>query len=60
MASNDEAMALLQRNPPPRLDIELLVRAFRIRLDATDPDPLFEDRKSLPGLVEACAEMMQR
>ena len=60
MASNDEAMALLQRDPPPRLDIELLVRAFRIRLDATDPDPLFEDRKSLPGLVEACAEMMQR
>ena len=60
MASNDEAIALLQREPPPRLDIALLVRAFRIRLDAADPDPLFEDRKSLPGLVDACAQMMHR
>ena len=60
MASNDEAMALRQREPPPRLDIELRDRACRIRLDATDPDPLFEDRKSLPGLLEACAQMMQR
>ena len=59
MASNDAAIELLQEAPPPDLDVDLVVKAFRIRLDAADPDPLFQDRKSLPGLVEACARIMR-
>lgn len=58
MASNDAAIALLQSDPPPGLDVDLLVKAMQLRLDAADPDPLFEDRKSLPGLVEACSRLM--
>ena len=59
MASNDAAIELLQKAPTPDLDVDLVVKAFRIRLDAADPDPLFQDRKSLPGLVEACARIMR-
>lgn len=59
MASNDDAIALLQADPPAGLDVDLLVRAFQLRLDAADPDPLFDDRKSLPGLVAACSRLME-
>ncbi len=59
MASNDDAIAFLQESPPPGVDVELLVRAFQLRLDAADPNPLFDDRESLPGLVEACARLMR-
>ena len=59
MASNDAAIELLKDAPPPELDVGLVVKAFHIRLDAADPDPLFQDRKSLPGLVEACARIMR-
>ena len=58
MASNDNAIAPLQNSPLDGLDVDLLVRAFQIRLDAADPDPLFEDRASLPGFVETCARLM--
>jgi predicted nucleotidyltransferase len=58
MASNDDAIALVRDAPPPDLDVDLLVRAFRVRCDAADPDSLFDDRKSLPGLVRACARMI--
>jgi hypothetical protein len=58
MASNDDAIALLQADPPPGLDVDLLVKAMQLRLDAADPDPLFEDRNSLPGLVDACRRLM--
>ena len=57
MGSNDDAMELLRAEVPDGLNVELLERAFQIRLDAADPDPLFKDRKSLLGLVESCGRM---
>ncbi len=58
MASNDDAVAFLDRHHPDGLDVELVVRALRCRSDARDPDILFADRTSLPRQVDACARLI--
>jgi predicted nucleotidyltransferase len=57
MASNDTAIAYLHEAPPKDLDINLLDRALSIRHEAADPDDLFPDRQSLPGLVDSCRQL---
>jgi len=58
MGSNDEAVALLEQSPPPRLDVGLIARALQCRQADADPDPLFSARTALPSQVEACAALI--
>ncbi|MFT5440596.1 MAG: hypothetical protein ACI9MJ_002470, partial [Alphaproteobacteria bacterium] len=37
----------------------LLDRALSIRHEAEDPDDLFPDRLSLPGLVNSCRQLIK-
>jgi predicted nucleotidyltransferase len=57
MASNDEAVAFLNEQQVPGLDINLVVAALQCRQDARDPDHLFPARAVLPRQVEACARL---
>ena len=58
MASNDEAVAYLRDRAPAGFDVELIGRAFQIRADAADPDPLFPARTVLPRQVDSCRRLM--
>lgn len=58
MASNDDAVALLQEQRPQRLNIHLLAEALECRRAARDPDYLFPDRGLLPQQVDACRKLM--
>lgn len=53
MASNDEAVAFVQRKHPPGLDVGLIGQALSLRHAAVDPDPIFPARVVLPKQVEA-------
>lgn len=55
IASNDDAVAFVQEKGPPSLDLSLIAKAHRCRLDGRDPDYLFPERRALLGSVEACA-----
>ena len=55
MASNDAAVAFLNRQQVPGLDVKLVAAALQCRHDAMDPDHLFSARAVLPRQVEACA-----
>jgi len=59
MASNDEAVAYLQPQPPPGLDMDLIGRALALRHRAADPDPLFPDRVKLAQQVAACRRLVR-
>ena len=59
MGSNDDAVAHLRQTPPEGLDLDLIVRALRIRHEAADPDMLFGDRTVLPLQVAACRGLMK-
>jgi predicted nucleotidyltransferase len=58
IASNDAAVAFLDTNAPPGLDVAIIVAAHRCRLVGDDPDDLFTARGLLPGQVEACRRLM--
>jgi predicted nucleotidyltransferase len=58
MASNDEAVAFLNQQEVPGLDVKLVAAALRCRHDARDPDHLFPARAVLPRQVEACARFV--
>ena len=58
IASNDDAIAYLEQNPPKGLDLPLLGRALQCRHDAADPDSLFAERDMLPDQYNACANLM--
>ena len=58
MASNDEAVAFLDKALPIGLDVSLIARALRCRQADADPDPLFSARTTLPSQVEACAALL--
>jgi hypothetical protein len=55
MVSNDDAVAYLDDNAPPGLDVGLVTRALACRRAAADPDALFPERVTLPRQVAACA-----
>ena len=55
MASNDDAVAFLNRQQVPGLDVGLVAAALQCRHDTSDPDHLFPARAALPRQVEACA-----
>jgi predicted nucleotidyltransferase len=57
MASNDDAVAFLNEQQVPGLDLNLVAAALQCRHDARDPDHLFADRAVLPRQVEACARL---
>jgi predicted nucleotidyltransferase len=57
MASNDEAVAFLNEQQVPGLDVDLVAAALQCRHDARDPDHLFPARAVLPRQVEACARL---
>jgi len=58
MTSNDDAVAFLQTEPPPGLDMALIERALDVRRRAADPDLLFPDRPTLSQQVAACRRLM--
>jgi len=58
MASNDAAVAFLNRQAVPGLDVKLVEAALQCRHDTTDPDHLFSARAVLPRQVEACARLV--
>jgi len=58
IASNDDAIAYLEDNPPAGLDLALLGRALDCRREAADPDRLFADRFALPAQYAACGALM--
>ena len=58
MASNDDAVAFVDRHRPDGLDVGLVSRALQCRIEARDPDILFADRTSLPHQVDACARLI--
>ena len=58
MASNDDAVAFVDRHRPDGLDVGLVSRALQCRSEARDPDILFADRTSLPRQVDACARLI--
>ena len=60
MASNDDAVAFIEADPPTGLDMDLIARALQCRHDAADPDMLFADRTTLPAQVEACARLLDQ
>jgi hypothetical protein len=58
MASNDDAVAYLDRCAPAGLDVGLIRRALAIRHAAADPDELFPERTTLPQQFAACAALV--
>jgi predicted nucleotidyltransferase len=58
IASNDAAVAFLDTNAPPGLDVAAIAEAHRCRLAGRDPDDLFAARGLLAGHVEACRRLM--
>jgi len=54
ICSNDEAVAFLQREPPAGLDVGLIARALRCRIDDAEPDALFDERTKLRRHVDVC------
>jgi hypothetical protein len=58
MASNDDAVAFLDRFAPAGLDVALVRRALDIRRAADDPDVLFPERTALPRQFAACAALV--
>jgi predicted nucleotidyltransferase len=58
MASNDDAVAFLNQQQVPGLDVKLVAAALQCRHDARDPDHLFSARAVLPRQVEACARLV--
>jgi predicted nucleotidyltransferase len=58
MASNDDAVAFLNRQQVPGLDVDLVAAALQCRHDASDPDRLFSARAVLPRQVDACARFV--
>ena len=58
MASNDDAVALLNEQRPEELNIDLVAEALECRRAARDPDYLFPDRGLLPQQVDACRRLM--
>lgn len=60
MASNDDAVAFIEADPPAGLDVGLIARALQCRHAAADPDMLFAARSSLPAQVEACARLLDQ
>jgi len=58
MASNDDAVAFLNKQKVPGLDVNLVVAALQCRHEARDPDHLFSARAALPRQVEACARFV--
>jgi predicted nucleotidyltransferase len=60
MGSNDQAVAFLKDAAPAGLDVDLIVRALKIRQADANPDPLFAEQAKLPAQVEACAALVAR
>jgi len=58
MASNDEAVAFLNGQQVPGLDVDLVAAALQCRRDDKDPDHLFPARAVLPRQVKACARLV--
>ena len=58
MGSNDDAVAFLQEQTPPGLDLASIEKALECRRAAADPDPLFGLRSVLPSQVDACAALI--
>ena len=58
MASNDDAVAFLNEQRVPGLDVNLVAAALQCRHGARDPDHLFSARAALPRQVEACARFV--
>jgi predicted nucleotidyltransferase len=58
IASNDDAVAFVQKNGPRDLDLDLIAEAHRCRLEGRDPDYLFAARGALVRSVAACAGMI--
>jgi predicted nucleotidyltransferase len=56
ISSNDEAVAFLQNEPLGGIDLDIIGRALRCRIDGGDPDILFAERSKLPKLVDACRQ----
>jgi predicted nucleotidyltransferase len=54
ICSNDVAVAVLQREMPAGLNVDLIARALQCRIDGGEPDVLFAERSKLPRLVEVC------
>jgi len=60
MASNDEAVAFLRREPMPQLDLDLITRALECRRENRDLDPLFPERSRLDHQYAVCADLISR
>ena len=58
MGSNDEAVALICKTRPVRLDVSFITSALQCRHADADPDFLFPARTSLPSQVEACTPLL--
>ncbi|HEV2549991.1 MAG TPA: hypothetical protein VGU20_21955 [Stellaceae bacterium] len=60
MASNDDAVAFLQRHPVPGVDIGLIERALECRRENRDLDALFAERSRLDDQLAACTDFIAR
>ena len=58
MASNDEAVARLDKWAPPGIAVALIRRALACRRAAADPDVLFPERTQLPQQVAALEQFI--
>jgi hypothetical protein len=58
MGSNDDAVAFVNKQPVPRLNVELIAHALECRQTADDSDGLFPARSTLLQQIDACASLV--
>jgi hypothetical protein len=59
MASDDEAVAFLHKQPQGDIDLDFIDRALACRNVNRPPDELFGERGKLPDLLAACAKIAE-
>ena len=60
MASNDEAVAFVQKAGVAGLNVELIARALQFRQEARDLDGLFPERMKLAEQLSACTRVINQ
>ncbi|HEX5281346.1 MAG TPA: nucleotidyltransferase domain-containing protein [Micropepsaceae bacterium] len=60
MASNDDAVAFVQKAGVAGLDVELITRALQFRQQSRDLDALFPERMKLADQVSACTAVISQ
>jgi predicted nucleotidyltransferase len=58
IASNDDAVAFLDKTRPAGIDAAFIASALEIRQAGADPDSLFPARVALPSQIDACAALL--